>query len=733
MKLIYKTMMLLVLPFASIAQNNTDTITINKLDEVVISANKSEDKKSDLIQQVNVITSKDISQSNAQSTATLIENSGNAFVQKSQAGGGSISIRGFEASRVVMMIDGVRMNNLIYRAGHLQNIITIDNNILDRIEILNGPSSTIYGSDALGGVVNMYTRKPILSQDKKDLIKGNVSFRYGSVNNERTGHGEFNYGTKKFASLTSLTYSKFGDMRMGSEQNPFYPKFGERNFYVDRIDNKDSLVANINPLVQKYSGYTQYDILQKFLVQQNDYITHQLNVQYSNSSNVPRYDRLTDPKGAGLNSAEWYYGPQTRVMTAYDFNYKKPGALFDRVHAGVNYQYIEESRHSRGFGSSKRSNREEYVDVLGYSIDFTKIINKQNIRFGIDGQYSTVHSTAYKTNIKTGQEEPLDTRYPNGKNNMNNIALYATHTGKLGKHFTLNDGIRIGYTTLHAAFEDTLFFNFPFTEVNQKNLVLSGNLGLIYAPTDKWKIGLMASTGFRAPNIEDMTKVFESAPGTLIVPNDKIKPEKTLNAELNISKFFGNSVRWENAIWATYFIDAIQAAPFQYNGLDTISYGGSTSNILANQNVGKAYLFGYSTSIVADFSNHFGASGSFSYTRGRVFTDSTDAPLDHVAPIFGRVGFNYHSPKVFAEIYTIFNGWKHLEDYSASGEDNLNYATADGMPAWYTLNVKASYQAHKNIALMAGIENIFGTQYRTFASGINAPGRNLYATLKVSW
>jgi hemoglobin/transferrin/lactoferrin receptor protein len=130
--------------------------------------------------------------------------------------------------------------------------------------------------------------------------------------------------------------------------------------------------------------------------------------------------------------------------------------------------------------------------------------------------------------------------------------------------------------------------------VNQRNLVLSGNLGLIYAPTDKWKIGVMASTGFRAPNIEDMTKVFESTPGTLIVPNDKIKPEKTLNAELNVTKFFGNSVRWENAIWATYFIDAIQAAPFQYNGLDTVNYGGTTSKVLANQNVGKAYLFGYS-------------------------------------------------------------------------------------------------------------------------------------------
>lgn len=149
--------------------SNKDTTTANKLEEVVISANKSVVPKQDIIQQISIIKTPAISNNNSQTTASLIENLGNAFVQRSQAGGGSIVIRGFEASRVVLMVDGVRMNNLIYRAGHLQNIITVDNTVLDKVEILNGPASTMYGSDALGGVVSMYTRAPELNPTIKHL------------------------------------------------------------------------------------------------------------------------------------------------------------------------------------------------------------------------------------------------------------------------------------------------------------------------------------------------------------------------------------------------------------------------------------------------------------------------------------------------------------------------------------------------------------------------------------
>jgi len=328
------------------------------INEVVVSANKVEESKRVVAQQIKSITRAEIENAQSPSTADLLSNAGNVFVQKSQMGGGSPVLRGFEASRILLVVDGVRMNNIIYRAGHLQNIVTLDNNMLDKIEILYGPSSTLYGSDALGGVIHLFSKKPVLAPNGGSLnIKTNAFNRYGRVNNEFTGHLDFNIGTEKFASLTSLTFSKFEDLKEGSNQNPFYNgSYGERPYFVERIDGKDSLEKNSNRYLQKQSGYNQYDLMQKFLYQQNGHLSHSLNLQYSTSSDVPRYDRLTDPSGNGLSNAEWYYGPQERLFTAYDLNRENENSFFQNVHLGINYQNIEESRHSRKFGNDNSKN-----------------------------------------------------------------------------------------------------------------------------------------------------------------------------------------------------------------------------------------------------------------------------------------------------------------------------------------------------------------------------------------
>ncbi|MFM7727535.1 MAG: TonB-dependent receptor plug domain-containing protein, partial [Flavobacteriales bacterium] len=168
-----------------------------QLNEIVISYNKIEEKKSQIAQPIELIDSKTIARSQAQTTADLISQTGSVLVQKSQQGGGSPIIRGFEASRILLVVDGVRMNNLIYRAGHLQNIMTVDNIALDRAEILFGPSSTQYGTDALGGTIHLFTKKPILSSDDKPLTQVGLRTRYSTVNQESTTGLDVNLGWKR--------------------------------------------------------------------------------------------------------------------------------------------------------------------------------------------------------------------------------------------------------------------------------------------------------------------------------------------------------------------------------------------------------------------------------------------------------------------------------------------------------------------------------------------------------
>ncbi|MBC7438834.1 MAG: TonB-dependent receptor plug domain-containing protein, partial [Flavobacterium sp.] len=215
------------------SQTVQDTTKSIKLDAVVLSAQRYAKQKRKISQQVESISKKEIEFQNFQTTADVLGNSGVLSVQKSQQGGGSPVIRGFEANRILLLVDGIRMNNLIYRGGHLQNSITVDRNMLENVDVLFGPSSTIYGSDALGGAIYLQTKNPKLLKDSNNKkFSGNVLTNYSDVNKGKVGHFDFNYATTKFAALTSVSYNDFGDLKMGKQKNGINDYFGERPFYV---------------------------------------------------------------------------------------------------------------------------------------------------------------------------------------------------------------------------------------------------------------------------------------------------------------------------------------------------------------------------------------------------------------------------------------------------------------------------------------------------------------------
>ncbi|MCC7232205.1 MAG: TonB-dependent receptor [Bacteroidia bacterium] len=717
----------------SFAQS-TDTLKSVTLKEVVVSVNKEEETRKTVAQEVQVLTSKEIQNAEAATTAEVISNAG-IPVQKSQLGGGSPILRGFETSRILLMIDGVRLNNLIYRDGHLQDIIKTDNSILDRVEILYGPASTIYGSDALGGVILLYTKKPLFSMDDKANIKVNVLSRYESAYSGLTEHLDFNYGGKKVASLTSFSYSKFGDLMTGKNQNPFYgSEYGTRPYYVKYLGNgRDSLMKNGDRYLMVGSGYSQYDVMQKISFRQSDHLTHSLNIQYSTTGDVPRFDRMTDPStSTGLKYADYHYGPQTRMLAAYDVNLNNPEGKFDGIHLGLNYQMLEESRHDRKFNSASLNHRIEKVNIIGVNLDFLKKIKEQHdIRFGADMQLNALKSTANKEDIVTGTTGKLDTRYPDGDNIMNSFGLYFSHTWKINEQLAMVDGLRAGYTRLHSTLVDTaLLFHLPYTEIGLKTPVYSGNIGIINSPSDDLKLSFLISTGFRVPNVDDMTKLFGSYPGMAMVPNPDLKPEKTINYEIGITKIFNNKTRWETSMYYTDYRDIVTVADYKYNGQDSIFYDGTMSKVFAMQNKKHAYIYGFTSNILSNLDEHFIWSLGVDYTYGRIKTDTIDYQLDHIPPFMARTSFKYKNHKFSSDIFIIYSGWKRLKDYNLTGEDNLKYATADGMPAWFTLNLRVSYQVHKFVALQAGVDNIFDTQYRTFASGINGPGRNFIVALR---
>ena len=449
----------------------------------------------------------------------------------------------------------------------------------------------------------------------------------------------------------------------------------------------DSIVQNEDDRVQKFSGYQQWDITQKFLFAPRNNTSHLLNLQYSSSGNIPRYDRLQDMRNGRLRFAEWYYGPQQRILASYEFSAKQIIG-FNEFRTNLSYQDIEESRHQRSYRSPSRENRNEKVKVAALNIDGRKLWTANEITVGIDAQFNDVTSRAHTLDINDQSTEKLDTRYPDGDNKMILAGIYAQHLYKFGNgKWVLNDGIRVQGSYLNSNIKDNSFLNLPFTSIEQQHYAITGNLGLVFMPDAFWRINGGLSTGFRSPNLDDLAKIFESssAEQKLVIPNPDIKPEYTYNADFGIT-YNNQQFRVEAGGFYTKFDNAIAIAPFNLNGQDSILYNGSMSAVMAAQNVNKASLYGFFGAVQIRLTRDLNLNSSFNFTYGRLeFEKDSTSALDHIPPVYGRTALNYSKSGLNLELYAHYNGWKHIEDYSTSGEDNAQYATADGMPSCFTI------------------------------------------------
>jgi hemoglobin/transferrin/lactoferrin receptor protein len=253
------------------------------------------------------------------------------------------------------------------------------------------------------------------------------------------------------------------------------------------------------------------------------------------------------------------------------------------------------------------------------------------------------------------------------------------------------------------------------------------HLGMVANLAGGLRLNAMMSTGFRNPNIDDLGRTFETNGGDLIVANSDLRPEQVFYREIGLTQNIGNLGFLNINAYFSTLSDAIVTRAFAVNGQDSVDFMGSRFRSLANVNVGKAKVWGLTASGKFQVSHGLILRANITYTEGRDLTNKV--PLDHIAPLFGNATLQYENDKFFAQASFLFNGMKKLADYSPSGEDNQQYATPDGTPAWQTWNVHAGRQLTKMLRLQVGVENIADLNYRTFASGINAPGRNFVVGL----
>ena len=792
----------LKMPFYEIKKRNgivRMTRAVEELAEVVV-IGRRDDLPSQVPYSFNKISKENIAFTEPQTSADALWNNAGIFVQKTQMGGGSPVLRGFEANRVLLVVDGVRMNNAIYRSGHLQNSITVDNAMLERTEVIFGPGSLLYGSDALGGVIHFRSKEPKLSFDDAPgsyNMDGNLYARYASANSEKSIHADVNYGRRKWASLTSLTFTDYGDLRAGSIRPAGYEEFGQRKYFVRRVGNGDQVIENVlqnsdgsftpNYDVQIGTGYSQIDFLQKIKFQPNKNFYTVLNLQQSTSTDIPRYDFLTeltnpaDP--TSFRYAEWFYGPQRRLMASLKSRFSKPTSIYDRATVIGSFQRVHENRLNRILHKSQRIFQLENVYVASLTADFDKNLDKkgrQKFMYGADANYNYVYSESGRVKIT---DESLTknalSRYP-ANNDVTTMASYANYQWQTpDTTLTLNAGLRYTWVKLYSKYsqDSTIIWpaNFIDPGTSATNSDVTWSLGATWRSGQGTELRVLGSKAFRSPNIDDYSQL-RPKNNFISIPNPDLKPERSYNGEVGIGQEFGKmkvgqGVRFRLDLtgYYTYVKGLMTRRAFPLpDGTNLVEVDGLLFETRANVNANKGIIYGWGGHAQLRIGEHWELESVLNFVHGDASFEVKDdagavvfdtlAPIDHIPPVHGFTSLAFQTKKLRFAAVARYQGKKPIEKYGVSDvsldkngipvfgrggtEDNIEYsyyridendkAIYDGTLAWTTYNFYASWKMTKWYTLNFVVENITDLHYRPFSSGLSAAGRNFIVSFRVN-
>lgn len=697
----------------------------NSIGEIVITPPRTNRLKPDLASAINVVTKKQIELFTPQTSADLLNIGNKVYVQKSQQGGGSPMIRGFATSRILLVVDGVRMNTAIFRGGNVQNVLSIDPQSVQSSKVLFGPASQFYGSDAIGGVLSFATKQAPYADSLTH--NGNISIRFGSASREGTWHLDYAVSKPRFASFTSLSFSNFGDLRMGSNGPEDYTR---PEYVIYRPDRGDTVFSNPNPNNQLYSGYSQLNALQKMRFKLTDVSEITYGIYWSTTSNTPRYDRLILKENSQLVNADWNYGPQKWLMNRLSFLSKKESKLSDVLQFTVAHQFFEESRNDRRLFSNSLRVRTENVNALSANLDLRKALTQTaKVSYGAEIIRNEISSTGERMNIVDGTFTPTSSRYPDGSE-WNSAGVYFNVLNKWDEQHTTEGGLRFNAVTASGEF-DTSSFPLPVNSFENNNQAITGSVSHSIS-VKNGGFAFVASTAFKSPNIDDISKVFDSNPGFVIIPNPNLKPEYAYNGEINGNYLFFKRLRFSGSIFYTHLTNAFTPGLTTLNGQDSFLYDGEMSRVQTLQNQDVATVYGSQASVVLSITSKLSFKSSYTFLS----SDGSDGePVRHITPNFGGSSLTYKSRNTTLVLYTQYNERFDFEDFTINEREDEFLYTKDerGLPyspAWFTINLRGAFPITDKIRGTAAIENILDKRYRPYSSGITAPGRNFILSIR---
>jgi hemoglobin/transferrin/lactoferrin receptor protein len=659
------------------AQIVRDTIAADSayrhtLAELVVTAQRNSTRRFDTPEAIDLTTEDAIRSRQFRTAPEALSATPGVMVQKTNHGGGSPFVRGLTGNQTLLLIDGIRLSNATFRYGPNQYLNTIDIFGIQRMEVLRGSGSVQYGSDALGGAIQAFSRDAVLRDDP--LWTAEALWRGATQGMEQSLHGEVQYGSKRMAIAGGISRRDFGDPVGGDTTGRQSP-----------------------------GGYKElaFDLKGKFALAPNTFLT--VAHQNMRQGHIPVFHKV-QLEDYALNE----FDPQARALTYARVEQQLQRGIWESLSITASLQQTEEGRGSRKNGSTVLREEQDRVRALGFSAQIgNRFGSRWTANSGLDIYHDRVNSTRTDTDLNTGIASSRRGLYPDDAT-MSSLALFSLHEWDLPLwHFSA--GVRWNSFVITATDE-------AVGKARIKPAALVGTAAVMRKTGVHSRLFVSVNSAFRAPNIDDL--------GTLGIvdfrfetPNYDLQPEQAVNYQIGY-KWQGTKLQGEAFIFRSELRNLITRVR-----VDTQTMQGYP--LYQKENAGRAYIQGFETAWRFAFASNWSVQGALTYTYGQNM--SQREPVRRIPPLYGRLALEY-APGAW-----LFGGeWQAADKQSrlAAGDTDDNRIPQGGTPGWNVLNLHTRY-TWRSLSFRLSALNLFNKDYRTHGSGVNGYGRSVFATISV--
>jgi outer membrane receptor protein involved in Fe transport len=638
---------------------------------------------------VQVIDGRELSERAPEVLTDALREAPNVHLQATTVGQGSPYVRGLTGSAVLNLVDGMRLNHAIYRSSPNPYLALVDSHVARRIEIVRGPASVLYGSDAMGGVIQVVTRKPEFeTADWKARSGVDAGFR--SADLSRTVYADLAAGREGFGIGAGFSYLAAEDLRGGGN------------------------TGRQDPTAYTMVGGNGSVLWEPALGQQTT-----LDFQMLRQPETPRFDELAPGFGQTEPSSHvWNYEPLERIFghLRHRMDALLPGSI-DALSFDAAIQQIRDDRRTRAHESrieNRERNRSRLLGFAGHGVSRPR--TGLALTWGAEAYFDEVSSEREETDLDDGLSHSVASRFPDGSR-INSYGAYGNAQIRLGKRFEVNAGVRYSHVDTKIA----------ATDATSRSAIhvddVTGAVGALWNLGSGVRLATNVSRGFRAPNVFDLGTLGVRPGNRFNIPSEDLDAEVIYTFDLGV-KISRPRFRGELFGFGSMYRDKIDSV---FTGTER-----DGRDVVQSANVNRVWLAGAEARAVLELLDHLRLTGHVFWTWGEEEdANGNTQPADRIPPVQGRVGVRWTPlESLWLEAFTRFAG---RQDRLSERDVRDPRIDPSGTPGWATGNLRAGFALGEHWSGTIGVENFTDASYREHGSGIQAPGVGVIATLQVRY